>query len=144
MNSNAVRCKYPIYGPPCRTYWTMDQIRTKTFNTKYSRHVEDEIEYQRHKEWAREFFTSMENYIQTTYIDPFESYILIRNRFPYKIPPTMKHYLLWLKPGTNLTNDQIDLILQKRFTNCQIIWWQNGMSERSVFTVTHYQVFVNL
>lgn len=143
MDSEAVLKKYPIYGPACNKYWTLEQIRTKTFNTKYSRHVEDEMEYQLHKQWAKEFFSSIENYIQTVYIDPLEPFILIKNRFPYKIPPFVKHYLLWLKPGINLSDNQINAILEKKFPNSQIVWWQNGASERSVFTVTHYQVFIS-
>ena len=123
---------------------TVDQIKNKTFNTKYPRHIEDQIEYQLHKEWATEFFTSLESYIRTNYVDPFEPYLLIKNHFPYKIPPNMKHYLLWLKPGINLSDDHINVILQKRFPNYKLIWWQNDMTERSVFTVTHYQVFILL
>lgn len=134
--------KYPIYGPPCNKYWTINQIKNKTFNKKYSRHVSDEMEYQSHKEWTCEFFNSIEDYIRVMCLDPFEPYLLIKNRFPYKIPPNMKHYLLWMKPGFNLFHDHINTVLQKRFANCQIIWWQNDVSSRSILTVTHYQVFI--
>lgn len=133
--------KYPIYGPSAN-YWTWDHIKTKTFNQKYPRTFEDESEYQYHKQLVREFFNSMEDYIQVTYLDPFERYTLIRNRFKYKSDNNIRHYLLWIKTGTELTEEQVGAIIKERFPNCEYVAWQNDMQHRSVFSVSHYQIFV--
>jgi len=135
--------KYPVYGPSAN-YWTWDHVKTKTFNQKYPRTFEDESEYQYHKRLVREFFPSMEEYIQIAYIDPFERFTFIRNRFKYKTDTDIIHYLLWIRNGTELTESQVEFIIRTKFPKCEYVAWQNDMQHRSVFTVTHYQVFVRV
>ena len=141
MFSESTIKKYPVYGPPART-WTWDQITAKSFNTRYSRHVEDQMEYQFHRELTMEFFTDMEEYVKTLCMDPLEGYTLLPNRFTYKVDTGIRHYLLWYKPYIHLTDDMVRTILQERFPKCQFVIWQNPTDQRSIMTVAHYQIFV--
>jgi len=119
--------------------WTWEQLKNKTFDKKYPRTVEDECEYQYHKLLVKEFFVDIEEYISTLNIDPFEPYILIKNRFPYKTSPDVRHYVLWIKPGYNI---QVATIIQNRFPGREIIFYQNAIQNRSIMTIDHYQVFI--
>ncbi len=141
MFSEDVLKKYPVYGPPARS-WNWEQLSTKSFNARYSRRVEDQMEYQFHRIITQEFFADMEEYIKVSCIDPLESYTLIPNRFSYKVDDGIRHYLLWFKPYVHLTNDMVETILRERFPGCRMLIWQNSANQRSILTVAHYQIFV--
>lgn len=123
--------------------WTWDAIKNKNWSERYPRTFIDEWEYNHHKQLVKEFFTDVEEYIRVSCIDVFEPWVLIKNKYPYKVDPNIKHYVLWIKQGVSLTHEQVLHIVSQRFPNCDIIAYQNDMYQRSIFTVSHYQIFLN-
>ena len=126
--------------------WTWDAIKNRNWSERYPRSFTNEWEYNYHKDLVKEFFKDVEEYIRISCIDIFEPWILIKNKYPYRVDPNIKHYLLWIKPGVSLTHEQVLHIVSHRFPNYDkknIIAYQNEMHKRSIVTLSHYQIFLN-
>lgn len=125
-------------------HWSWDDIKNKNWSERYPRDFNDEWEYNHHKELVKQFFKDVEEYISIACIDKLEPWLLIKNKYRYKVDPEIKHYLLWIKSGVTLTYEQVMHIVSQRFPNYDIIAYQNGMNQRSIFTVSHFQIFLNV
>lgn len=123
--------------------WSWNELVFYKENNKYYRSPEDEQDYNMHKKICCQWGT-IEEYIQTLYWDPFESYLITQNKFPYKTEPGVSHYLLWVRHGIILGDDAVSWILSERFLEREIVFWQNVMTRRSIFSVDHYQVFIKI
>jgi len=66
-----------------------------------------------------------------------ESYLFLKNDFPYHV--NAQHYVLWLKNE----NVNISKIIQQRFSNKNIKYFQNYHFLKSIPEIKHYQIFVS-
>jgi hypothetical protein len=121
-----------------------EQITTGSYNKRYPRKVDDEIEYQWHKQVANEMIGSIEEYVKSLYVDPLEPYIFIENRFGYDLAPGIKHYLLWVHPKYNISDAHAEMIIRKRFPTQKIHYHVNPVQFRSIMGVGHYHVFIEI
>jgi len=115
-------------------------IKKQEYDKNCPRTIDDEADYQFHRRLVKEFFVDIEEYIQVANIDPFEPYVLIKNRFPYNLIGC-KHFLLWIKPGYDISKYVGD-ITKSRFPNQEVIYMENHLQHRSVLTVRHYHIFI--
>ena len=120
------------------------QIITSSYNQRYPRTVEDEIEYQWHKLVSAEMSGSLEEYIKHLYTDKLEPYVFIKNRFTYNVAPNIKHYLLWINPKYHITTGCAEQIIRERFPTQEIYFRLNPVQFRSIMGVTHYHVFIRV
>jgi hypothetical protein len=63
-----------------------------------------------------------------------------KNRFPYDVGKDIKHYLYWYED--DLSHEQIDDIISKKFHNNEFIWFINNKKSRSVPEIKHAHIFV--
>lgn len=120
------------------------QIVSSTYNQKYPRAVEDEIEYQWHKSITAEISGGLENYIKKLYVDSLEPYIFIKNRFGYNVESDVKHYLLWINPKHQISVDNVIQIIRERFPTQEVFFRLNPVQFRSIMGVLHYHVFIRI
>ena len=115
-----------------------------SYNQRYPRTAEDEIEYQWHKLLSAEMSGSLEDYIKNLYTDVLEPYIFIQNRFAYNVATDIKHYLLWVNPKYNIAGAHAERIIRERFPTQEIYFRLNPVQFRSIMGVTHYHVFIRI
>ena len=120
-----------------------EQITTSTYDKRYPRSPEDEIEYQWHKLVTKEMIGGIENYVSKLYLDPLEPYILIKNRFGYNLEAGIKHYVLWVNPKHTISDSDAERIIRARFPTQKVYFLINPVNFRSILGVIHYHVFIN-
>ena len=111
----------------------------------YPREIEVENEYQFHKKISSELFEVFIDYIKLRYVDRFEPYILVPNRYPYHISqkcPEIKHYLFWVNPKNKITQADAKRICEKKFIDHDVFLFENPPRFKSIPEITHYHVFV--
>jgi hypothetical protein len=121
-----------------------EQITNGSYNRRYPRTVQDESEYQWHKRASDEMIDGIENYVKTLYIDPFEPYLFIQNRFGYHLADNIKHYLLWVNPRHDISDFHAEKIIRERFPTQEIHFIINPVKYRSIQGVVHYHVFIKI
>lgn len=117
-------------------------VEQENYDLDTIRSLEDRDDYLFHKKVSKEMTGSVEKYTQTYYVDPFSSYNIQKNRFPYNICNDMKHYVIWCSPKSNINLATAYMIAGARFPNKKLIVRQNKVRNRTIKTVKHYHVFV--
>ena len=120
------------------------ELSFNSFDPKTVRKLQDEHEYQFHKELAKEMIGSIEKYAEVYYVDPFSPYIIHKNRYSYRVKDGIRHYILWCSPKSYISCMTARKIAQTRFPGCNLIVRQNKPSLRTIKTIKHYHIFVQL
>jgi hypothetical protein len=121
-----------------------ETIKSEKYNKRFPRRPDDEIEYQLHKEITKEICGNIDDAVKSIYIDPFEPYILIKNRFGYNLSPWIKHYLLWVNPKYKITPFSANIVIRERFPGKDFCFFVNPVKHRSVLSIIHYHVFIKI
>ena len=88
----------------------------------------------------------IEDYILEKILDN-KKYCLEPNTFPYNIPKTMSHYVLWVHPNYKITNLELNNIIvntMEKLGYNEYFCFENNIACKSVLGILHFQVFFNL
>ena len=108
------------------------------------RKLKDENEYKIHKMITKDMIGNIEQYAHIYYVDTFAPYIIHKNRYPYRLKDNIRHYILWCSPKSVITRMTALKIAQMRFPNRRIIVQQNDIKKRSIKSLKHYHIFVEI
>lgn len=116
-----------------------NNISIKDNNPNFRRSYNEQVLYNIHKKISKEFNTDLKNNL----FDNYDSYIIKKNRFPYPLYDAT-HYILWFNPRYNLINynDHIKHIINKKFYNKEIKFWENAECLRTVKHIRHIHIIV--
>ncbi len=108
-----------------------------------ARRPDVEQSYQEHLAARRGAGITIDDYINQN-IMRAENIVLTGNDFPYWIAPDIAHLLLWMRAGHELDIDAARAyVAELAQTGAEnIVLFQNHISNRSVKSVPHYQVFI--
>lgn len=110
------------------------------------RNKEVEVRYQQHKKE----FKSIKDYILNTHFDSNsidQGWVIVDNEFPYDCQSNIRHFLIWIYPGKELSDQQIIGIIQEYMNNnghSEYAYFRNVPAIRSVLEIDHFHIFVKL
>lgn len=96
--------------------------------------------YDKHAMRVAKEYGSVDNFIREKYLNNNEDYNLTENNFPYNIKA--KHLILWSR--LPLTNEEIEIILNKELKGKDYFWFEQTYERKSVKSVNHVHVFTDL
>jgi hypothetical protein len=109
------------------------------------RKTETTNEYKKHKEHVKSLGIPYKEYMLNEYFKNNESYVIIKNNFPYDLADGIEHYNLWIHPGNKNplfhNMEYINELVSKHMT-CEFICFMNDISLQSVPEITHYHIFI--
>jgi hypothetical protein len=78
-------------------------------------------------------------YIDTKDIEKRPYVSIILNKFPYKFPKNIDHYILW-KINEKINKDEIISFVKKK--GIDYIWWENPYYKKSVKEIPHIHILI--
>ena len=74
--------------------------------------------------------------------------VYTHNRFPYALDPGIKHDLIWIQPGHQISIQEVERIIRENNPNIclekQCVYFKNVPKNQSIRAIEHYQVFINI
>ena len=126
---------------------TWEYLLNFDYNNPFPNERTDEMleEYSKWQIYLKENNIDINEYLFNTYLKN-NDYCIEANRFPYKTPENIFHYVLWINPNYKniLTNKNILEIVINKMNELKCsgyICFENHVSVRSVLGIPHYQVF---
>jgi hypothetical protein len=71
---------------------------------------------------------------------------LTPNEFPYLTEPDIKHLVLWMLPGSEMTHEEAKSYVSKALnTSLQnVVLFENMVANKSIKAIPHFQVFLHM
>lgn len=127
-------------------YTTWDFLRslntTKPLDIVLKRTSKSQEEYEIHKKTIN---IDINDYLKQKLFgsgDRHQIFNITENSFPYNCEPNIKHMLLWINPNMSPSKEEIDIYIKKKYSNNEIIYFENADKNKSVPGIKHFHLFI--
>ena len=108
----------------------------------FKRSPESILKYEELKQKLKDGDTSLCDYIILRhFISKQFDWAFVPNDFPYVFSEDISHYVLWINPLVEYSEEQITTLIHK-LVDKEVIYFRNPPMALSVSGVVHYHVFI--